>query len=102
MDASVFRHLQVSLPPVLVKANIMVLIRFIETLIRSVKCAGKFMPIPLSWWLTQIGIILYRALSQSVIVGGGAGPVEDGGLEAPKTQVSSKFIPHSLCFTDAN
>lgn len=90
--------------PVLLKVNRMVLIRFIETKVRSVWCVvyRQVRAHSPPWWLTQIGMIIFKRMySRSLMVEARGQAVEDGGLGAPKTQVSSEFIPHFVCVTDA-
>lgn len=106
MDANAFAPppTQVSLLPKLLKANRMVLIRFIATIALSVRCAGKFTPNSFLWWLTQTGnpsflliatieCTVSPRLQSSLMVEARGQAVGDGGLEAPKN--ASEF--QSIC-----
>lgn len=94
---------QVSLS-LMLKANRSILFRFLETRIRSAKCIGKVRAhFPLVVADVNRKTLLFNARVSSVVR---SFMVEargqDGGLGAPKTQVSPKYIPHPFSVTDAN
>jgi hypothetical protein len=101
MDASVFRHLQVSLLPYRSKLIERFLLGLSKPEFAVFNVQVSLCPFPSVVAGANRNHLVWRVIV--VFDCGGAGPGSGGWwLRAPKTRVSSKDIPHFLGVADAN